>query len=117
MAEKLDPKETVKIEEVVISHMFEIAALVEVLERKGVCTKQEVLDMIQKLRRKTPRAETAQEAFPKPYLSTQAENALMDRMFELFTATGLTTHQAKALLRRANLLVDLGERLTPKSTH
>ena len=46
--------------------------------------------MIQELRRKTPRAETAQEAFPEPYLLTEAENALIDRMFELFNATGLT---------------------------
>ncbi len=32
--------------------MWEVAALVEVLERKGILTKQEVLDMIQKLRQR-----------------------------------------------------------------
>ena len=70
--------------------------------------------MIQELRRKTPRAETAQEAFPEPYLLTEAENALIDRMFELFNATGLTPLQAKELLRRVNVLIEVGERLAPR---
>jgi hypothetical protein len=36
MAEKLDPKETVSILELTVSHMWSIAGLVEVSERKGV---------------------------------------------------------------------------------
>ena len=59
MAEKLDPKELVTIEDLAISSMREIAALVEVLERKGVLTRQEIYDAITELRRiirfQTPR--------------------------------------------------------------
>src|SRR2546422_2052962 len=99
MAEKLDPKELVSIEELAISSMWEIAALVEVLERKGVCTKQEVLDMIQELRRKHHKAVPPAKPIPEPYLLAEAEHALIDRMFELFIATGLTSRQAKELLR------------------
>ncbi len=51
MAEQLDPKDLVTLEELAISNMWETAALVELLERKGILTKQEVLDMIQELRR------------------------------------------------------------------
>ena len=47
MAEKLDPKELVTIEELAISNMWETAALVEVLERKGILTRQEIYDVIQ----------------------------------------------------------------------
>ncbi len=36
--------------------MWENAALVELLERKGILTKQEVLDMIQELRQREPTA-------------------------------------------------------------
>ncbi len=36
--------------------MWETSALVEVLERKGVVTRQEVLAMIQELRRREPTA-------------------------------------------------------------
>ncbi len=39
MAEKLDPKEIVTLEELAISSMWETAALVEVLEKKGLLPK------------------------------------------------------------------------------
>ena len=57
MAEKRDPKDVVTLEELTNSNMYEIGALVELLEQQGVITKQEILDMIQELRRKTPQAE------------------------------------------------------------
>ncbi len=56
MAEKLDPKELVTIEELAISTMWETSALVELLKRKGILTKQEVLAMIQELRQREPTA-------------------------------------------------------------
>src|SRR5438093_2772055 len=117
MAEKLDPKTLVTVEELAVSSMWEMAALMEVLERKGICTKQEVLDMIQELRRKHPTAVPPPEPFPEPYLLTEAENALIDRIFELFNATGLTAHQAKALLTRVRRLIELGERMAEKTTN
>ena len=40
MAEKLDPKEIVTLEDLAISNMWESAALVEVLERKGILLKR-----------------------------------------------------------------------------
>jgi len=39
MAEQLDPNEIVTLEELAISNMWETAALVEVLEKKGLLTK------------------------------------------------------------------------------
>ncbi len=56
MAEKLDPKEVLTLEELAISNMWETSALVELLERKGILTKQEVLHMIQELRQREPSA-------------------------------------------------------------
>ena len=59
------------IAELTISHMWAIAGLVEVLERKVPLTKQEVRDTITELRRLTPQAQQATpplEAIPEPYL-------------------------------------------------
>ena len=56
MAEKLDPNDLVTLDELAITNMWENAALVELLERKGVLTRQEVLAMIQDLRRREPTA-------------------------------------------------------------
>ena len=58
MAEKVDPKELVTIEEMAVRNMWEIAALVEVLERKGVLTRQEIYDAIKELRQRHPEAPT-----------------------------------------------------------
>ncbi len=63
-AEKLDPTGLVTLEELAISNMWETSALVELLERKGVLTKQEVLAMIQELRQREP------TAIPPSYLDT-----------------------------------------------
>ncbi len=54
MAEQLDPKDLVTLEELAISTMWETSALVEGLERKGILTKQDVLAMIQELRQREP---------------------------------------------------------------
>ncbi len=54
--EPLDPNDLVTLEDLAISSMWETSALVELLERKGVLTKQEVLDMIQELRQREPTA-------------------------------------------------------------
>jgi hypothetical protein len=51
MAEKLDVKETVFLQEMVLSNSYEIAALVAVLERKGLLTSQEVIEEIKRQRK------------------------------------------------------------------
>ncbi len=51
MAESLDTQDLVTLDELAISTMWENAALVELLERKGILIRGEVLDMIQELRR------------------------------------------------------------------
>ncbi len=44
------------LDELALSNMWENAALVELVERKGILTKQDVLDMIQELRQREPTA-------------------------------------------------------------
>ena len=56
MAESLDPNDLVTLEELAISTMWETSALVELLERKGILTKQEVLAMMKELRQREPTA-------------------------------------------------------------
>ena len=50
MAEKLDSKETVTFEELLMSNIIEQEALVNLLERKGIITKAELLEEIKRLR-------------------------------------------------------------------
>ena len=55
MAEKLDPKEVVSFEELLMSNVIEQEALVNLLERKGVITKAELLEEIKALRNRQNR--------------------------------------------------------------
>lgn len=50
MAEKLNPKELVTFEELLMSNTIEQEALVNLLEKKGIITKKELLEEIKRLR-------------------------------------------------------------------
>ena len=54
MAQQEKPVELLTLQELAVSNSYEIAALVAVLERKGILTQQEVLAEITRLRAKTP---------------------------------------------------------------
>jgi hypothetical protein len=55
MAEKLDPRETVSFEEVLMSNVYTQEALINLLESKGVIKKAELLEEIRRLRDKKKR--------------------------------------------------------------
>ena len=59
------------LKEDTISNLWEIAALVEVLEQKGRCTKQDLDDIIAELRKTRPPARIPQTVFPSPYALSQ----------------------------------------------
>ena len=61
MAQSPDPKDLVTLEELTLSNMWEVAGLIEVLEKKGLLTKKEILVAIRELREKNP---TASATFP-----------------------------------------------------
>ena len=58
MAEKLDPKQTVDLKELVLSEVYQNAALINLLDRKGIISKQELLEEIARLGVKRPKVET-----------------------------------------------------------
>jgi len=73
------PKQnSMSIEEATVSNMWEIAGIVEVLERKGLCTKHDLYNITTEFRRKNPRASIPETAFPEPYLLTETENTIID---------------------------------------
>ena len=57
MAKKLDPKQTVSPREVVISEIIQSETLVNLLEGKGIITKEELLEEIKKVHASMLKAE------------------------------------------------------------
>lgn len=51
MADELDSKEIVSFKELLLSNVYTQEALINLLERKGILTKKEVLEEIKRLQR------------------------------------------------------------------
>ena len=117
MNEQRPKRDTMSIEEATVSNMWEIAAIVELLEQKGLCTKQDLHTIIDELRRKNPRARIPETAFPEPYLLTDTENRIIDEILELLNKHGLTSHQSQNLLERLGRIIEMGQRVTKGTTH
>ena len=110
-------RDSMSIEEATVSNMWEIAAIVEVLEQKGLCTKQDLFDIVTEFRRKNPRSKIPETAFPEPYLLTETENKIIDDILELLNKNGLTSHQSMNLLERLGGVIETGQRITKGTTH
>lgn len=110
-------RDSMSIEEATVSNMWEIAAIVEVLERKGLCTKQDLYAIITEFRRKNPRANIPETVFPEPYLLTETENKIIDEMLEMLNKNGLTSHQSLNLLDRLGRIIEMGQRIAKGTTH
>lgn len=117
MSDDRPKRETMSIEEAAVSNMWEIAAIVEVLERKGLCSKQDLYDIISEFRRKNPRARIPETAFPEPYLLTETENKIIDDILEILNRQGLTSHQSMNLLERLGRIIEMGQRVAKGTTH
>jgi hypothetical protein len=105
------------IEEATISTMCEIAALVEVLERKGICTKQDLYDTIAQLREKNPRAGIPETVFPSPYLLSQTEEKVIDDILAVLNTHGMDSKQSLELLEQVGRIVEMGARMTRGMIH
>ena len=110
-------RESLPLEEATVSNMWEIAAIVEVLERKGLCAKQDLYDIITEFRRKNPRASIPATAFPEPYLIIETENTIIDDILEPLNNNGLTSHQTQNLLERLGGIIEMGQRVAKGTTH
>ena len=78
MSNDRQKRDSMSFEGTTVSNMWEIAAIVEVLERKGLCTKHDRYNIITEFRRKNSRTSIPETAFPEPYLLTETENTIID---------------------------------------
>jgi len=117
MSDQRPKRDSMSLEEATISNMWEIAAIVELLEQKALCTKQDIHTIVDELRKKNPRARIPETAFPEPYLLTETENTIIDDMLELLNKHGLTSHQSQNLLERLGRIIEMGQRVAKGATH
>jgi hypothetical protein len=58
MAKQLDPEQMVDLKELVLSEVIQMEALINVLESKGILTKEEVLEEIEEIAALVGKVET-----------------------------------------------------------
>jgi len=83
-----------------IDNIYELAALGELLEKKGLIIKQKILALAKDLKQKALPADPSRQRF------TAKDNAVMEEIMEIVLHHTLTADQAKILLSRA---IQLGE--------
>ena len=110
-------RETMSYEEATISNMWEIAALVEILEQKGICTKQDLVNAVTELRNKHPRAQIPETVFPSPYLLSQTEEKVIDDILAVLNTHGMGSKQSLELLEQVGRIIEMGARLSRGTTH
>ena len=49
MSEQSPKDESISLEQLVVSHSYEMLALITVLEKKGILTRQEIIEVIREL--------------------------------------------------------------------
>jgi hypothetical protein len=62
MAEKLDPKQTVDFKELLISEVIQTEALTNLLDKKGIISKEELLEEMKMVSAQMTRAERPKDA-------------------------------------------------------
>ena len=117
MSDQLLQRDTMSLDGATISNMWEMAALVEVLERKGLCTKQDLYDIITEFRLKNPCASIPETTFPELHLLTETEIKIVDDVLALLSKNGLNSYQSMDLLEWLGGIIEMGQRLVKGTTH
>ena len=88
MSDDRPTRDSMSLEEPTISNMWEIAAIVELLKQKGLCTMQNLHTIIDELRKKNPRARIPETAFLSPTCSPKLRTRSSTIFSNCSTSTG-----------------------------
>lgn len=111
MPDPVDPKAFLTLVELAIANMYEVEAIGELLERKGLLAKQEILDLATELKRKAPPADPTN---PSQQPFTAQENAVIEELMAVVLQHGLSVEHAKILLGRTIQLLEWGKQAASK---
>ncbi len=108
MPDPVDPKAFLNFCEMSIDTMYELEALGELLEQKGLITKQEIIDLAQELKQKAAPTDRSLPRF------TETENAVIEQLMAVILQHGLSADHAKTLLARTIQLLEWGSQLSTR---
>ncbi len=108
MPDPVDPKAFLTLVELAIGNMYEVEAIGELLEQKGVLTKDEIIALAKELRQKNPQTKPPTSSTTDPSLQrfTETDNAVIEELMAVILQHGLTADHPKILLGRTIQLLE-----------
>jgi len=106
MPDPVDRQAFLNLCDMSIDSMYELAALGELLEQKGLITKQEILTLATELKHQNSPADSA-DILPQRF--TAQENAVIEQIIEVIEQHRLSADHAKILLGRTIQLLEWGK--------
>ena len=111
MPDPVDRQAFLNLCDMSIDSMYELAALGELLEQKGLMTKQEILTLATELKHQNPSADAADLHTQR---FTAQENAVIEQIMEVIERHRLSVDHAKVLLGRTIQLLEWGKQAASK---
>jgi len=111
MPDPVDPKAFLTLVELAIANMYEVEAIGELLEQKGVLTKDEIIALAKELRQKNPQTKSPTSSTTDSPLQrfTETDNAVIEELMAVILQHGLGADQAQTLLGRTIQLLEWGK--------
>jgi hypothetical protein len=91
------------------SHVWELVTLFAVFERGGICTKQDLYDLIQGVRQANARVCPSESLFPTPYVLTDSRRPIIEDILEMLHKNGLTSLDSTQMLERIQHTIEISE--------
>ncbi|MEX0830210.1 MAG: hypothetical protein WD032_08195 [Nitrospirales bacterium] len=111
MLDPLNPKDFKNLSDLSIDSMYELEAIGELLEKKGLLTKEEIITLAKELKQENPPAEPTGLS---PQRFTETENAIIKEIMAVILQHGLSADHAKELLGRTIQLLEWGKQAANK---
>ncbi len=115
MSDAIDPKAFLNLCDMSIDNMYELEAIGELLENKGLMTKQEILDLAKDLKQKSITPDPSNTSPRDTQRFTAQDNAVIEELMAVILQHGLSADHAKTLLGRTIQLLDLGKQAANQS--
>jgi hypothetical protein len=115
MSDPIDPQGYLNLVEMTIDSMYELEAIGELLQQRGVMTKAEIIALAKDLKRKTPPTERRTATtidIPSQPRFTDTDNAVIEEIMAVILQHGLSADQATTLLGRTIQLLEWGKQAT-----
>ncbi len=117
MPDPVDPKAFLNLCDMSIDNMYELEAIGELLEQKGLLTKQEILDLAKDLKQKSITPDPISTSQLDEHRFTETENAVIEELMAVILRHGLSADHTKTLLSKTLQLVEWGKPSPPETMH